>query len=192
MENQIVFLRSNRIILRPAQESDIPLFVRWMNDPETRQYIKRNMPLSEGEEKEWFVSLAKKSDANVHLVMCSVEGNKPIGVIGLHRINWQSRHATTGTVIGEKDYRDKGLGTEAKMLLLKFAFDTLNLHKVCSSAYATNGRSVHYSEKCGYKIEARLREQQFLDGKFVDMVLLAVFREDWLPLWEEFRAKNNL
>ncbi len=61
--------------------------------------------------------------------------------MGIHRINWKDRTATTGAVIGEKAYWDKGYGSEAKMLVLDYAFNMLNLRKICSQVLAFNKRS---------------------------------------------------
>lgn len=108
--------------------------------------------------------------------------------MGLHEINWINRNAVTGTLIGEKEHRGKGYGTDAKMLLLDFAFNALGLHKVCSRVFAFNGRSRRYGEKCGYTVEGVLKEQHFHNGEFHDELVMAVFRRDWLPLWEAYRA----
>ena len=75
------------------------------------------------------------------------------------------------------------------MILLKYAFHTLNLRKIYSHVYAFNGRSRAYSEKCGYQLEATLKEDTFIDGKFVDKLILSVYRADWEPLWEKFLEK---
>jgi RimJ/RimL family protein N-acetyltransferase len=78
------------------------------------------------------------------------------------------------------------------MLLLDYAFNTLNLHKICSNAYDFNKASQAYSKKCGYKVEAILKEHAFCNGRYVDQVVLAVFREDWLPLWKKFQRTGRL
>ena len=54
--------------------------------------------------------------------------------MGLHTIDWKNRHATTGTFIGEEQWRGKCFGTHAKMLLLRWAFDELGLNKIESRA----------------------------------------------------------
>lgn len=188
-KDDVIFLRARRLYLRPARRSDIPLFVRWMNDPEIRQFIKRDMPLSEMEEEEWFGKHTKDKN-NVFLVICLTSG-RIIGTMGIHRINWKDRTATTGAVIGEKDCWDRGYGQEAKMALLEYAFNTLNLRKICSTVFAFNTRSIAYSKKCGYKVEGVLKAHNFVGGEYVDRVHLAVFREDWLALRTKLQRKGN-
>ncbi|MDP2650318.1 MAG: GNAT family protein, partial [bacterium] len=72
---------------------------------------------------------------------------------------------------------------------LDFAFNQLNLHKVCSCVHAFNTRSVRYSEKCGYVVEGVLKAHNFLNGAYHDEIHMAVFREPWLPLWEKYRKE---
>jgi RimJ/RimL family protein N-acetyltransferase len=185
----IFFLKGKKVTLRPVSEKDIPLFLRWFNDPEVRQFVTTIFPVTEKSEQEWVESLGKKSDKDVVLVI-EVKG-RPIGTMGLHRINWQDRTATTGAVIGEKSFWGKGYGTDAKMTLLNYAFNTLNLRKIISMTLGFNGRSKRYSEKCGYREEARLKAQHFKNGQYWDEIILALFKEEWLPFWRKYCKKND-
>lgn len=185
----IIFRQSRRVILRPVLEEDIPSITRWMNNPEVTKFLTASYPLTEVEEREWLQNLSKRKPE--HVVVAIVADGKAIGTMGLHNISSRSRSATTGAVIGEEMYRGKGYGSEAKMLLLDYAFHVLNLRKICSRVIAFNERSVAYSLKCGYHEEARLREHIFYNGCYWDEVCLAVFYDEWLPLWEAFK-KNCL
>lgn len=183
--NQTVFLRGKKTILRPLSESEVPLYARWINDPDVRQYLKANTPITEVAERKWVEKSGDSRDA-VILVICTASG-KPIGVMGIHRIDWVAGVATTGAFIGEKEYWGKGYGGDAKMALLDYAFNALNLRKMCSHVYDFNGRSLAYSKRCGYKVEGTLRKHVFRNGAYRDVVQMAVFKEDWLPLWEKYR-----
>lgn len=187
---EVVFARGPRVVLRPIEKSDAARMTIWLNDPEVTQYLTSHTPLTQREEEEWIDGLQKTKHHQI-VVAISVDGTY-IGNMGIHRINWRSRTAITGAVIGEKEYWGKGYGQEAKMLLLNYAFNTLGLRKISSDVIAFNERSIKYSLGCGYKEEARLKAQHFRNGEYWDEVILSVFREDWLPLWEAFVQKNNL
>ncbi|MDE1967131.1 MAG: GNAT family N-acetyltransferase [Patescibacteria group bacterium] len=111
-----VFLRGRKTILRPLSESDLPLCQKWINDPEVRKFIKNIFPMTMGAEREWLESRSKKNDKDIILVI-EVKG-RPIGTMGIHGIDWRNRTATTGALIGEKEYWGKGYGTDAKMALI--------------------------------------------------------------------------
>jgi len=185
----IVFMQSKRVKLRPLLKEDVPSLLRWINDSEIQQYLSVYLPIMEAEEDEWFANLHKQHN---NIVFGIVVDGKLIGNMGLHGINHRNGTATTGALIGYREYWGKGYGSEAKMLLLNYAFNTLNLRKVRSSVIAFNKRSYKYSRKCGYIDQGRLTEEHYAFGKYWDEILLAVFRDDWEPLWDEFAKEHNM
>jgi RimJ/RimL family protein N-acetyltransferase len=185
-QNDVTFLRGKRLYLRPPTKEDIPCFLRWINDPEVNCYLSKFLPVTEADEIEWLDRLHKNKNEEIVLVIVTAKNGQPIGTMGIHHINWKDRIATTGAMIGERAFWGKGYGSEAKMLLLNYAFNTLNLRKVCSLVLSFNKRSQAYSEKCGYKVEGVLKQHVFKNGRYWDLVNLAVFKRNWLPLWEKF------
>jgi RimJ/RimL family protein N-acetyltransferase len=161
-----------------------------MNDPEVTQYLMRVFPLMEKEEEDWIEELPKSKNGFAFGIV-EMEKKKLIGSIGLININWQSRTATTGTALGEKEFWGRGYGTEAKMLLLDFAFNALDLFGVSSRVMAHNERSLAYGRKCGYVEVGRLPQwMRRQNGERCDEVLLVVTQEKWRPLWVEY-LKNR-
>jgi RimJ/RimL family protein N-acetyltransferase len=186
----IVFLQGKRgITLRPPSLEDVPTLTRWVNDPELRRFIKRPFPMTLHGEAEWIQSLLKRSDTDVVLVL-DLKGTH-IGMMGIHRINWKDRTANTGAFIGEKQYWGKGYGTDAKMVLIDYAFNTLGLRKLSSHVYAFNERSIAYSKHCGYVEEGRLIRQRFIEGEYHDEVILSLFKEQWLPYWDAYQKAKR-
>lgn len=85
-----------------------------------------------------------------------------------------------------------GYGTDAKMTLLDYAFNTLNLHKMCSTVIAYNEASLHYSDKCGYILEGTRRKHIFKRGRYWDLIELGLFKKEWLPKWEIYQKTGKL
>ena len=191
LQQKVAFLLGPRsIVMRPVEESDIPYLYKWINDPKVRQYLNAYMPMTMTDEQSWYESLTSRKPKDI-ILMIEVDGT-PIGNMGIHGINMQNGTATTGAIIGEKEYWGKGYGSDAKMILLDYAFNTLNLRKIYSTVIAFNERSLKYSLKCGYKEEGRRKLHHYKKGQYWDDIQLAVFKEDWLPLWEKFVKKHNL
>ena len=186
----IVFLSGRKVNLRPFMREDILALTRWINDPDVRQFVTASLPMTEKMEEEWFNHLGA-SDKEIILGVESKEGIL-IGSMGIHQINWRDRVCTTGAIIGEKDYWGKGYGTDAKMFLLDYVFNTLNLHKVCSSVVAYNQRSLRYSLHCGYKIEGRRREHIFKHGRYWTLIELGLFKREWLRIWERYQETGSV
>ncbi|HXF49507.1 MAG TPA: GNAT family protein [Verrucomicrobiae bacterium] len=183
---KLVFLKGKKTILRPLRKAtDFELCLRWINDPEVNQYLLVYFPVTEKKEEEWFDRMANNPN-EIILGIETLDG-KLIGNMALVHINAKDRTASTGALIGEKKYWGKGYGTDAKMTLLNYAFNTLNLRKINSSVYAFNKRSLQYNLKCGYKVEGVRKKQIFRNGKYHDEILIAVFKEDWLPIWKKYQ-----
>lgn len=185
-----IFLVGKNINLRPFSRDDIPTLTRWINDPEVRVFLTATLPQTEKQEEEWFNKLGS-DDKNIVLAIETKEG-RLIGSMGIHGINWRDRVATTGALIGEKDYWGKGYGTDAKMVLLHYAFNTLNLHKICSAVIVYNKRSLQYSLHCGYRIEGKRRKHIFKKGKYWDLIELGLSREEWLPIWRRYKRTGKI
>jgi RimJ/RimL family protein N-acetyltransferase len=184
-QDDVVFLKGGKVYLRPVRSEDLSIFLRWTNDPEMRWlYLKRPFPIDEIEGSKWVMELHKRTDT-VILVICLKSG-RAIGMIGLYHIDWKNRVGTTENVIGEKQFWGKGYGSEAKMLILNYAFNTLNLRKVCATVYGFNKRSQAYNKKCGYQVEGVQRQHIFMNGEYHDRILMAVFRDEWQPIWNRF------
>jgi len=182
---RVIFLSGKKVVLRPVcKETDLDSIYRWINDPEVNRYVEGYLPMTKEAEAEWIDRVSKNKD--IVLAIETLEG-RHIGSMGLHKIKWKDRTATTGAMIGEKDHWGKGYGTDAKMILLNYAFNTLNLRKISSSVFSFNKRSLAYSLKCGYKVEGVLNRQRFVNGRYYDEVLLGVFKKDWQPLWREYK-----
>ena len=186
----VYFRKGGKVILRPLVEEDIPHFFKWMNDPEVTQYLRTYLPMSIAQEKDWLDQISRPKPDSVTLAIVDKETGKIIGSMGMTGISHKNRIATTGASIGDKEYWGKGYGTEAKMLLLDFAFNEMNLRKIYSDVIAYNKRSIAYSEKCGYVEEARLKNYYFRKGKYWDKVILSVESKRWQKLWKTF--KKNL
>jgi len=188
---RVVFLKGQKTILRPPnKETDLKKCLKWINDPEVNQYLQLFLPTSQVGEEAWFDKLYK-DEHDISFAIETLKGEL-IGFMGLHRINWKDRVATTGAFIGEKEYRGKGFGSDAKMALLNYAFNGLDLRKICSTVIAFNKRSVAYSLRCGYKIEGRLKRHIYKKGRYYDQIMLAVFKEKWLPLWRQYKRTGRL
>lgn len=185
----VVFLRGKQVILRPIEERDLESFRRWINDPDIIRGLLRYLPVSEKAEREFFENI-QSSTSDIILAIENLEGTL-IGDIGLHKIDWRDRTAMTGTVIGDKTQWRKGYAYDAKMTLLNYAFNTLNLRKIYSSVFEFSQRSLKYNLRCGYRVEGRRVKQAFRDGRYWDEVMIAVFQEEWLPLWQEYQQNQD-
>lgn len=164
--------------LRRVEREDIPTFVRWFNDPEVREFLATNRPISTAEEEKWFER--QLEDTGSELFAIETADGCHIGSIGLHNINWRDRHAELGIVIGEKEYWGRGYGSDAVRTMLRFAFESLNLHRVSLRVFEDNARGLRAYEKCGFQHEGRMREAVFRKGRYYDELRMGILRREFV------------
>jgi len=56
----------------------------------------------------------------------------------------------------------------------------MGLRKVSLSVATENRKAIHVYEKCGFRIEALLKEEGFEDGRYYDDYLMSIFLQDVL------------
>ena len=107
-----------------------------------------------------------------------IEG-KMVGECGLHDRDRRSRVAALGIGIYDPDYVGRGYGREAAGLLLDWAFDIQNYERIWLDTSSANERAIRCYQALGFVEEGRMRNQVFVDGKYVDMVLMGLLRDEW-------------
>ena len=182
-ESKIKFIKGKNLYLRPVLKCDFPEMLIWMNDEDVLVFLSMYFVTTEKMEMDW---IERKSIANNEVVMAIVLHNGTlIGTIGLHQINWKDRTATSGCYIGHKESRGNKYGTEAKMLLLRYAFYDLNLRKINTHVFSSNTRSLSFQKSCGGKIEGVMEKQVYKKGEYVDQVFFGTFKNDFDNVWEK-------
>lgn len=173
------FIEGERIYLREVRLSDVnENYYRWLNDPEVNQYLEtRYTPQSIENIRRYVEGMDGKAD-EIFLAICLKDNDEHIGNIKLGRINWIHRFADISLLIGEKSYWGKGIATEAIVVLSRFAFSDLNLHKVRAGCYSKNVGSAKAFVKAGFSKEGVLRKQWLSGGEFQDEILLGLCSED--------------
>ena len=180
-------LYGENIRLRAAERTDIPIFQRWINDPEVVEYLSNIFPYSLEDETAWFESTLKQPMAEHPLVIDlrlrhgehgEVEW-LPIGICAFIGIRDIHHSAEVGIFLGEKEYWSQGYGTKAMRLLLKFGFEDLNFHRIWLRVLENNHRARKSYLKAGYTEEGRLRKSEFRHGFYNDIILMSILQEEW-------------
>lgn len=169
-------LKGEKVTLRPPVDGDAAKFVEWFADREVTRFLATSFPMSLQQEED-FLKRIGESKTDVWWAL-EAEG-RTIGATGIHRIDWISGNAVTGTVIGDKSCWRKGYGSEAMALRTEYAFRQLNLHKLKSGAFDENEPSKRALQKAGYRQVGVWREDFWRDGKWHDHWEAEVLRSDW-------------
>jgi RimJ/RimL family protein N-acetyltransferase len=125
------------------------------------------------------------------LAICRRDDDRFLGTVRLGHIDWVNRTAETGTGLVSAEDRGQGIGTEAKHLLLAYAFDDLGLHALNAMVYASNARSAAALAKQGYRLAGRLTADVQRNGGFHDTLVFDIIREDWEQAHARWRDRTR-
>lgn len=178
-------IKGKKVTLRAIEERDLEDLQKWSNDPDIQKMLGGfHMPSSMDITKRWFESL-KNSELNQRFAI-ECEDLGIIGTANLVNINWKDRNAFHGMLLGDKDIRGKGLGSDTVMAIMRFAFEELNLERLDGSMIEYNEASLRmYINRCGWKEEGRKKNWYWRQNKHWDKVIVGINREDYFKLIKE-------
>lgn len=167
-----------RVNLRALEREDLSKMCKWRNDPEAIRFIFSYLPISMAEEEEWFSRYLKEEKSRVFVIQTK-EAREAIGYLLVSNIDHKNQNAEVGIHIDEKEYQGKGLGTDAMRRLLQFLFEEMNLHRIYLYVHDYNERALDFYKKMGFVQEGILRDAIFTDGRFHDIILMSILREEF-------------
>lgn len=176
----VPILRGERVFLRPGERSDIANFVRWLSDGVTTSFLSMRAPMSVAMEEKWFDDMLTHQGKDAyHFVICLLEDDRPIGTMALFGIDYVDGNAGIGISIGEKALWGQGLGTDAMFAIMDFGFGMLRLERLWLEVYDFNRRARRSYDKCGFVLEGVERHAVFKQGRYIDVELMSILRDEW-------------
>ena len=171
-----------KIVLREFRPEDISGIRAWATDPEVTRYLSsRYMAPQTWEQSEDFLRSVLHGDAGgVNLVIAEKQSLKYLGQCNLLMIDHQSQKATLAIVLPQ-EHQGMGFGREAISLLLRFAFDEMNLRRVSLHVIEDNPKAIALYERCGFVHEGRLRGDQYQHGRFKDILVMGILKHEFAP-----------
>ncbi len=167
----------------PDAERDAEIVSKWSHDPEYLRLLSADVvkPLSPFQIKkqyeEWEKDAEKRTAFNFAVRL--KEDDRLIGFVRLYCIEWTHASGSLQIGLGDRNDRGRGYGTEALQMLLRYAFDELNLYRLAASIVESNTGAIRFLERAGFVLEVRRRQAVQRDGKHWDVVMLGLLRDEW-------------
>ncbi len=172
-------ITGEKVILRALNKEDISKILEIHNNLEIKKSAMFHpFPVSIEQDIEWFEKISEdKSNKFVYFSIIEKESNDFAGYTSLRNINWINRNCYFGITI-LPSMQGKGFGKEATSLMIDFAFNKLNLHKILLEVISDNKKAIELYKKLGFLEEGILKEQFYFDGIYHDVVLMAYVKRD--------------
>lgn len=169
-------LIGKNVFLRKLEKGDLERTWVWLHMQDVYDKIGVSVPFSHSQQEAWFEKTDKATDKFVFAV-CRCNDSLHLGNVSIDSIDSKHRNARLSIFLADSESRGKGYGSEALNLLIEYAFDFLNLHKVWVKMDTDDPRVVRFYEKCGFIQEGVLKQHEFKNGKYIDKILFAKIRE---------------
>jgi ribosomal-protein-alanine N-acetyltransferase len=172
-----VAISGKRVCLRHPRESDVAEVLE-LNRASTRLHRGLVSPPKTEDEFNTYFEFSRKDDCRSFLI-CQLSDLSIVGSITLSQIFMRGfRSAYLGYYIGER-HSNQGNMTEALQLILKYAFETLKLHRVEANIQPGNVASIALVRRAGFTQEGYSRRYLKISGRWRDHERWALLSEDW-------------
>lgn len=103
------------------------------------------------------------------------------GLIGFKDADWVNRKTELGYWLIEK-LQGNGIITNCVKKLISYAFVKMKLNRIQIKVAVGNHKSTAIPKKLGFKFEGIERAGELLDGKYLDLEIYSLIKQDWLTL----------
>jgi RimJ/RimL family protein N-acetyltransferase len=182
--NEPLFV-AEAICLAPIDhEKDAEIESRWTHDAEYMRLISLEpaLPQSAAQLKKRYEKIEKEQDEKKNLFYFTLRmraDDRLVGFARLYWIEWSNAGGFIQLGIGDPNDRQHGYGTQTLRLLLRYAFDELNLYRLTAIVPEYNPVALHLFSKAGFVEEVRQRKALNRDGRRWDLLHLGILHEEW-------------
>jgi len=164
------------IKLRPWKIEDADSLVENANNFDIARFMSDAFPSPYTlEDAKNFIAFATK-DEPIHIFAIDIDG-QAVGGIGIHpQADIMKKNAELGYWLGEK-YWGKGIISKAIREIIPWAFNTYDITRIYARPFGSNMASQKVLEKAGFVLEARIKENIFKNGEYLDELIYAIRRQ---------------
>lgn len=169
----------------PSTHQDHQFLVELHNDPDVLKNITNPSPITFEEHMNWWMKIKDNPNEKRFIYRYGVLTGEakgfsiPIGFTKFYSIDRNNHSCILGADLA-KSHRGKGYAKTMWIEMLKYAFDTLNMHRVSLTTAEYNHIAQKVYQKLGFKIEGTFRESLYRDGKYHDQICMYMTNEMWL------------
>lgn len=192
--------KGRKIILRQLKKEDAETLQKWYVDKDFRLVYNEYSSVDLEAIRKEISSLQNEIfDPKTEKVVYMVErkhDRRPIGLAGFRNIDRKNGNAELVLGIGEKDMRLAGYGLDIYITLLDIVYDELGLEKAYMRIYDNNELGLKTSINFGFITEGKMRKQSFVEGKYVDLWILGLLKDEYaglsiVPRWKKKYKKDK-
>jgi RimJ/RimL family protein N-acetyltransferase len=172
-------LTGRRVTLRELRLSDARSLLAMLSTDEVTRFISPAPTTVDGFER--FIAWTHRERAAGTYVCFAIEPEgmtDAVGIFQIRRLEPGFGTAEWGFALGSH-FWGTGVFMDGARLVLEFAFETVNVHRLEARAAVKNGRGNGALAKIGAVREGTLHKSFLRSGEYLDQALWSILREDW-------------
>ncbi|GHV42402.1 N-acetyltransferase [Spirochaetia bacterium] len=169
-------LIGEKCYLSPIDPNDAEKFTEWLNDMDLTVTLQLYNAVINAESERSFLN--KLSEGHNYSII-DKKTDELIGNCGFVETDNLNQTGEVGIFIGDKNYRNKGYGTEALSLLIDYGFRALNLHNIQLRVYDYNKIAIRAYEKVGFKKIGLRREALRRNLEWHDIIYMDILSDEY-------------
>ena len=167
--------RDGNVGLKPFEPIDLEKsgYREWLLDEDVTKYLVRGrFPLTENDIIQNFAKIDRKEKIEWSIYWLEEENKKAvhIGNISLENLNFIDSNAEIIIMIGEKDFWNKGIGTKAFEIIIKYASTRLGIHRLYAGTHQHNRGMQKIFMKCNMLQEGVKKHSFKYESLYFDTV----------------------
>ncbi|MFE7133626.1 GNAT family N-acetyltransferase [Streptomyces sp. NPDC057638] len=154
-----VSISTERLVLRPYEESDIPAYADMMNDEQITAWTPAPHPYTADHARAWVhtASRAERTEGRgIALAVTEFLTQRLVGGVQLHSTDWRTR-ATQASYVTAPWARGEGYATESVLAVARWLFHDQGFERLELRTAADNTASQQVAQKIGGISEGVLR-----------------------------------
>lgn len=161
--------------LQPFERRHLEQVLDWRNSAHVRAFMYSDATIKWEDHLHWYERILADSSCDYRL-FCHQE--RPVGLTSATQIDRHSGKCVWGLYIGDQGV-PSGSGVWLGYHALNRMVGDLGMRKVVCEAFAFNNRALRLYEKLGFRQEGVFRKHIFKNGRYEDVVSMAIFDEEW-------------
>jgi len=174
-------IETERLLLRPMEESDAEALHAYQSLPETARFQHwepRSLEEIRDKLSEWTNMRRLEGEGTLAFAVLTREDGRLIGDASLRVTDVAARQGTIGFSL-HPAFQGRGNATETARALLKCGFGELNLHRIFACCDTRNTASWKVMERLGMRREAHFREHALFKGEWDEEYYYAILEDEW-------------
>ena len=174
-------IENDKLYLRKMEYSDTDYIVKWRNSDFVRTHFIYQELFTKESHENWIRTMIETGKADQLIICIKGENGQidiPVGSVYIRDIDNTHNKAEYGIFIGEESARGKGIGSQAAVLMIKYCFEQLKLHRLFLRVFADNKQAIRSYEKAGFVQEAYLKDDVRIQGQYKDIVLMGILNPE--------------